>query len=85
MRAWTESSRGSRRPAAAAREHLVARGGAQMRRHLRAILAVAALAGALAASGREDSQPPHPRTLDELLGILAELGRGRPGRRFPDE
>ncbi len=58
------------------RDYLVARDGAEMRRHLEAILREPGLAAALAASGLETVRARHTcaHRVDELLGILSELG-----------
>jgi len=57
-------------------DYLIARDGAAMRRHLRAVLADPALAAALAARGRAAILARHTcaHRADELLAILAELG-----------
>ena len=58
------------------RDYLVARDGAEMRRHLRAILHEPALARALEASGLETIRARHTcaHRVDELLAIARELG-----------
>ncbi|WP_242396101.1 CgeB family protein [Anaeromyxobacter oryzisoli] len=60
------------------RDYLVARDGAEMRRHLRAILSEPGLARALAASGLEIVRARHTcaHRVDELLAVAAELGAG---------
>lgn len=62
----------------AGEDYLVARGGAEMCRHLRAILEDPALARALADHGRATILARHTcaHRVDELAAILAELGRG---------
>lgn len=57
-------------------DYLVARDGAEMTRHLRAVLAEPALARALAASGLETIRARHTcaHRVDELLAIAAGLG-----------
>lgn len=56
-------------------DYLLARDGAEMRGHLRAILGEPALAADLAASGLETIRARHTcaHRVDELLGILADL------------
>jgi spore maturation protein CgeB len=58
------------------RDYLVARDGADMRRHLRALLDDESLRHALAADGRETILSRHTcaHRADELLRICAELG-----------
>ncbi|HEX9401230.1 MAG TPA: glycosyltransferase [Anaeromyxobacter sp.] len=58
------------------RDHLVARDGAEMRRHLRAVLDEPALARSLAQEGQATIRARHTcgHRVDELLGILRELG-----------
>jgi spore maturation protein CgeB len=69
------------------RDYLVARDGAEMRRHLRAILSEPALAAALVASGPETVRARHTcaHRADELLAILADLGGGVRAGASPDE
>ena len=59
-------------------DYLIARDGAEMQRHLRAVLNDDALAARLAARGRETVLAKHTcgHRADELLTILAELGTG---------
>ena len=61
----------------AGEDYLVARSGAEMIRHLRLLLHDAAAAAALARHGRETILARHTCThrVDELLGIVAALGR----------
>jgi spore maturation protein CgeB len=56
-------------------DHLVARNGAEMRRHLAAVLSEPGLARALAASGLETIRARHTcaHRVDELLDVLAAL------------
>lgn len=58
------------------RDHLVARDGGEMRRHLRAILNEPALAGSLSENGLETIRARHTcaHRVDELLAIARELG-----------
>jgi spore maturation protein CgeB len=58
------------------RDFLVARDGAEMRRHLRAVLSEPALARSLAASGFETIRARHTcgHRADELLAILRQIG-----------
>jgi spore maturation protein CgeB len=62
------------------RDYLVARDGAEMRRHLRALLEDASLRRAVALSGRETILARHTcaHRADELLRICAELGISAP-------
>jgi spore maturation protein CgeB len=57
-------------------DYLIARSGAEMREHLQALLADAAYASSIAASGLETIRSRHTcaHRVDELLAILAELG-----------
>ena len=56
-------------------DYLVARDGAEMLRHMRAVQADAGLRSALVASGLETIRARHTcaHRVDELLGILAHL------------
>ncbi len=58
------------------RDYLVARDGAEMRRHLEAILREPGLASALSASGLERVRARHTcaHRVDELLAVLDDLG-----------
>jgi spore maturation protein CgeB len=58
------------------RDYLVARDGAEMRRHLRALLDDDSLRHALASNGRETVLSRHTcaHRADELLRVCAELG-----------
>lgn len=58
------------------RDFLLARDGAEMTRHLRAVLQDPELAAALATSGRQTVLAHHTcaHRVDELLAVLAELG-----------
>lgn len=58
------------------KDHLVARDGAEMRRHLRAILEEPGLAGALAEEGLATIRARHTcaHRVDELLDVLRRLG-----------
>lgn len=58
------------------RDYLVARDGAEMRRHLSAVLREPGLAASLAASGLETVRARHTcaHRADELLAVLADLG-----------
>ncbi|BDG02081.1 CgeB family protein [Anaeromyxobacter oryzae] len=60
------------------RDYLVARDGAEMQRHLRAILSEPGLGRALAASGLETIRARHTcgHRVDELLALAAALGAG---------
>jgi spore maturation protein CgeB len=60
-------------------DFLVARDGAQMREHLKAVLGDAELARALADHGRRTILARHScsHRVDELLAIYAELGAPR--------
>ncbi|HET8542845.1 MAG TPA: glycosyltransferase [Anaeromyxobacter sp.] len=60
-------------------DHLVARDGGELRRHLRAILHDPGVAAALAASGLERVRARHTcaHRVDELLTVLDALGRAR--------
>ncbi len=62
---------------AAGEDYLVARDGAEMRRHLRAVLNDPALAADLASHGRRTILARHTcaHRVDELLAIVAGLGR----------
>jgi spore maturation protein CgeB len=63
---------------------LFARNGAEMARHLRAVLADPELARALAQSGLETIRARHTcgHRVDQLLAICAELGA--PAARLPE-
>jgi spore maturation protein CgeB len=60
------------------RDYLVARDGAEMTRHLRAVLAEPSLGRALVESGLETIRARHTcaHRVDELLAIAAEIGAG---------
>ncbi|MCA1689785.1 MAG: glycosyltransferase, partial [Actinobacteria bacterium] len=63
----------------AGRDYLVARDGAEMARHLWAVLGDPSVAAGLAAAGRETVLARHTcaHRVDELLAIAAEIGAGR--------